>query len=148
LLQFQADEEDLDKWRVLNMHHQALYKSSGSDSPASDHKGYIFKATPTEPPVARAKPSKVNLKTSLDQKHLAGKLLQAQADFKEKVSQSKPPKLIAEESFQAPKRSTGLLLEQAELLLARNDSFSSPAEAEIKLRALVQDLHIKALRER
>lgn len=132
------------------MQHRALYKgSSGSDSPASDHKGYIFKAAPADPLPARHKPPKAALTTNLDQKHLAGKLLKAQADYKEKVSQSKPPKLIADESFKGPSRSeTNTLLEKAEHELAHNDSLTSPAELEAKLRRKVQELHDKEILER
>ncbi|CAG9314542.1 unnamed protein product [Blepharisma stoltei] len=154
LQDFQVDEDDLDKWRVINMQYRALFKKkhdtsqdnrpispiSSDSSPEKDRK-----ITQRKLPKL---PNENAIGNKLDQQYLTKKLKEIENTQTAVVT--KPS--LHEKSVQdllnlLPKG--GTLLEEAEILISTNNEVieQGTEQYENLLRNVVEELHLKEIEE-
>lgn len=135
-----VEEEDFDKWRVINMQYQALFKKKNEIS-FEDRQISQFSVDLTEKKTL-AKPQRTT-DNKLDQRYLASKLLEVEQKQSEKV---KRPALLIQSTEeilkQLPKGES--LLEEAEITAAISRKIEKKNEnPEEVLRNTVDSLHLK-----
>jgi hypothetical protein len=159
LQKYSPSEEELDRWRVIQLQHKALFRGkalSPSSEEASPQKGKFVDAYPALETSTGEKsrvPTKLSnklpptLANPVDHRYIKRKL--------EQVKRSSPiPKLelSVKPSLLETLHSGDTLLEEAEFLVARkqveSESDSQGQEYEQTLRKTVQELHESAIKDR